>query len=241
MRQFVASLSALCLLVPHFAQADQQISELTTLIDSQFKNLTQELNVAQSYKAISASDPLDTLNFSVGFEVTTTNMEQDSRLLEKITPRESSNTNTLHMPKLQVRKGLSPGWDIGAYYSSLPDTDIHIYGGELRYSLFNRHQTLPALAVRGTYSYLSGVEDLNLTSTGLEFSVSRGFSGLTPYAGFGTTWVDGEDQLNGYRENLTQTKYFMGLNFNLGLFNFAAETEQNGESSTTKAKFGLRF
>jgi len=239
MRHIAASLSALCLLVPHAAQADQQINELTTLIDSQFKSLTQDLNVAQSYKAISASDPLDTLNFSVGFEVTTTNVEQDSMLLERITPRETS--NTLRMPKLHVRKGLSPGWDVGAFYSSLPDTDIHIYGGELRYSLFNRHQSLPALAVRGTYSYLSGVEDLYLTSTGLELSISKGFSGLTPYAGFGTTWVDGEDQLNGYRENLTHTKYFMGLNFNLGLFNFAAETEQNGESSTTKAKFGLRF
>ncbi|NOZ52983.1 MAG: hypothetical protein GXP08_07535 [Gammaproteobacteria bacterium] len=238
MQQLLISLSALCLFTAHSAQADQQINELTTLIDNQFKDLTQSLDVAQSYRVISTTKPLNTLNFNVGFEVTTTKVEPDS-LLEQITPRKSP--NALHMPRLHVRKGLPHGWDVGAFYSSLPDTDLQIYGGELRYSLFNQHRSLPALAVRGTYSYLSGVEDLYLTSTGLEFSVSKGFSGLTPYAGFGATWVDGEDELSGYRENLTQTKYFLGLNFNLGLFNFAAETQQNGESSTTKAKFGLRF
>jgi hypothetical protein len=85
------------------------------------------------------------------------------------------------------------------------------------------------------------VSDLFVTSTGVELSVSKGFSYVTPYAGIGTTWLDGEYALDGYASQLTQNKYFLGLQFDLGMFNLSAQTEQTGESSTTKATMGIRF
>ncbi|MEJ2181813.1 MAG: hypothetical protein P8Y28_15665 [Gammaproteobacteria bacterium] len=95
--------------------------------------------------------------------------------------------------------------------------------------------------MRGTYSQMTGMDDMYVTSTGLEFSVSKGFNTFTPYAGVGTTWVDGEYELNGYSSSLTQNKYFMGLQFDLGVFHLSAEAEQSGVESTIRAKSGIRF
>ena len=88
---------------------------------------------------------------------------------------------------------------------------------------------------------MSGMEDMYVTSTGLELSVSKGFNAFTPYAGIGTTWVDGEYELAGYTSRLTQNKYFMGLQFDLGIFHLSAEAEQSDVESTIRAKSGIRF
>jgi len=47
--------------------------------------------------------------------------------------------------------------------------------------------------------------------------------------------------LDGYTNHLTQNKYFMGLQFNLGIVSISAETEQLGDYASTKAKMGIRF
>ena len=100
---------------------------------------------------------------------------------------------------------------------------------------------MPEISVRGTYSQVTGITDMFVTSTGLEFSVSKGFSGFTPYAGVGTTRIDGDYALDGYSSHLTHNKYFMGLQFNLGVVSISAETEQQGDYASTKAKMGIRF
>ena len=42
-------------------------------------------------------------------------------------------------------------------------------------------------------------------------------------------------------ESDTLAKYFLGVNFNMGLINFAAEADKTGENSSYSAKFGLRW
>ena len=88
---------------------------------------------------------------------------------------------------------------------------------------------------------MTGMEDMYVTSTGVELSVSKGFNAFTPYAGIGTTWVDGEYELEGSTSRLTQNKYFMGLQFNLGIFHLSAEAEQSDVESSFRAKSGIRF
>jgi len=218
--------------------ADQQINELSNLINSQFKSYAENLSSAQSHRALSRRGASGASELNIGVELTSTTIERDS-FLEEYTSSESP--NILYLPKFHVNTGQNYGWNAGAFYSSVPASDIEIYGGELSYSLNTRHEYLPSVSVRGTYSQLTGVDDLLLTSTGLELSVSKGFSGLTPYAGIGTTRLDGEYQLDGYTSRLTHNKYFMGLQFNLGMFSLSAEAEQTDEESTTKAKMGFKF
>lgn len=218
--------------------ASQHMDQLATLIDSQFKSFADNLSASQSYKSLSRGKTSGAAALNVGFEYTNAEIEPNS-FLEEFTPKETP--DSLLIPRLQVNTGYSYGWNAGAFYSSVPDSDIEIYGGELSYSLISHNDYVPELSVRGTYSQVTGITDMFVTSTGLEFSVSKGFAGFTPYAGVGTTRIDGEYLLDGYSNHLSQNKYFMGLQFNLGIVSISAETEQQGDYASTKAKMGIRF
>ncbi|WP_455206540.1 hypothetical protein [Kaarinaea lacus] len=239
MKHCLLYISSLGLFLPYAVLADQSMSQFATVIDSQFKDYAENLSAAQSHRALSNADGTGALALDIGFEVATTKLEHDS-FLKPYTSKTSP--NTLETPKLHFSTRYSDGWNAGAFYSSVPDSDIHIYGGELQYLLMpNQRSALPSVSVRGTYSQMIGMEDMFVTSTGLELSVSKGFNAFTPYAGVGTTWVDGEYELDGNTSRLTQNKYFMGLQFKLGVFSLSAEAEQSGEESTIRAKSGFRF
>ena len=133
--------SALCLCVPYTVVADQHIDQFATVIDSQFKDYAENLSAAQSHKALTQSDS-GALALDVGFEIATTKIERDS-FLKSYTSKTSP--NILETPKLHVSTGYGKGLNAGAFYSSVPDSDIQIYGGELRYSLKpHQRSALPA-------------------------------------------------------------------------------------------------
>jgi len=142
---------------------------------------------------------------------------------------------------LHVSKGLPFGFDVGAFYTSVPSSNIGLVGGELSYALFEGGVISPAVSVRGTYSRLTGVDQLDMTTKGLELSISKGFAFFTPYAGVGQVWIDSATNTGWEDESLTKNKYFLGFNLNLGLMNIAAETEQTGDNTSTSAKIGVRF
>ncbi len=203
-----------------------------------FGGLITDLGTALSYRAVAPAEPLGWVGFDVGIEVSRTRMETGA--LDDVT--NGSASSTLYVPKVHLHKGLPLGFDIGAFYSNIPDSNIEVMGGELRYAIVDGSTLIPAVAIRGTYSALSGVEHFDLTTMGLELSISKGFAMFTPYAGIGTVRIDGASDLtNLVGTSVYETKYFLGLNFNLGLLNFAAETEQMGDSATTSAKVGVRF
>lgn len=217
------------------------IDNVDSLLQTEFKDLTADLGAALSYKAIRPAEPMGTLGFDIGFEVSSTSLESDA--LETATSGDETSSQLL-VPKLHVSKGLPFGFDVGAFYTSVPDSNIGLIGGELSYAIFEGGTISPAVSIRGTYSRLTGVDELDLTTKGLEVSVSKGFAMFTPYAGIGQVWIDSQaNTASGLLEDesLTKNKYFLGINFNLGLVNFAAETEQTGDNSSTSAKIGVRF
>ncbi len=159
----------------------------------------------------------------------------------------SSAPSSLVIPKLHLHKGLPFGFDVGAFYTSVPNSNMGLVGGELRYAIIDGSTLIPAISISGTFSHLTGVDDFDLITRGLELSVSKGFAFFTPYAGIGTVWIDSEtsnvslNSLGVKDESLTKNKYFLGFNLNLGLMNFAAETEKTGDNATVSGKLGVRF
>lgn len=207
-------------------------------LQNAFADLVEDLGAALSYKSLSPAEPLGLTGFDLGFEVSSTKMK--TKALDQAT--DGAAPSALLVPKVHLHKGLPFGIDVGAFMSKVPDSNINLVGGELKYAIISGGTLMPALALRGTYSKLSGVDKLSLSTNGLELSISKGFAMLTPYAGIGLVRIKGDSELvNLSAESLTSKKYFLGLNFNMGLLNFAAETEQTGENATTSAKIGFRF
>lgn len=226
------------LLLGQYAMADNHLDNIRQLDQDMFKSLTANMGSAIGYKAIIPGEPLESLGFNM-------NIPLSSNITEN-TPSEQAPTygqGRYLPPELRMFTGLPFGIEVGGFYTSVPLSDISLMGGEVSYALVeDRPLGGPAVSIRGTYTRLSGIQDFGLETRGLELAVSKGFAAFTPYAGLGTVWINGETGVDGLNnESLTQNKYFMGFNFNLGMMSFAAETEQTGDNASATAKFGVRF
>lgn len=234
--------AAILTLISAGAQADTNIRNLNVIIipQSDFRLLSEDLGAAFSYKAVAPAEPLGLTGFDIGLEATATKLE-NSAILQRASADNTS--STLVIPKLHIHKGLPLGLDIGAFYSSVPNSNIELWGAELRYALLTGSATTPAVAVRGSYTTLQGVDQLDFETKAIDVSISKGFTLLTPYAGIGKVWVDSTpDSSTGLRpEDFSYSKYFVGVNFNFGLINIAMETDKTGDATSYSAKFGWRF
>jgi hypothetical protein len=118
-----------------------------------------------------------------------------------------------------------------------------LWGAEVRYAILDGGTVTPALGLRGTYSKLSGINELDFHTTGLELLISMRLTIFTPYAGVGQIWTTSEPVgvPNLKKEEFTQGKYFVGGNLNFGLINLALEADKTGDAPSYSAKIGFRF
>lgn len=239
MKRSLTFLAVFLATIPSTNAADD-IDQINQLIQTDFRRLSEDLGAALSYKAVIPATPLGLTGFDLGVEVTATQLENRDAW-----DRASSGTapDTLYVPRLHLHKGLPLGFDIGAFYTSVPGSNIELWGAELRYAIIQGGALTPALGLRGTYSKLSGVDQLDFHTKGLELVVSKGFAIFTPYAGVGRVWTVSEPVgvTNVSKEEFTQGKYFVGGNVNLGLINLALEADKTGDATSYNAKLGFRF
>jgi len=232
----VAAAVALSPLAAHAAD----INSLGNLNQSQFRLLSEDLGATLSYKPLIPAEPLGVPGFDLGVAVTATELKNP--LLLSLASRGQSVKTTLPVATLRAHVGLPLGIDVGASYATVPDTNIGFFGGELRWAIVQGNTALPAVALRGSYTTTSGIDQLKVTTTGVDLSISKGIAMVTPYGGVGQVWVkstpSGVPTLKD--ESFTQTKYFVGVNVFLGV-NFALEVDSTGGITSYGAKVGLRF
>lgn len=218
-----------------------EINTLGALVQPEFKLFSEDLGAALSYKAVIPAEPLGITGFDLGLEVTSTEMKS-SALWSKATGGGSA-PSSLIVPKLHVHKGLPLNIDVGAFYSAVPTTNIKLYGGELRYAILEGGVAMPAVAIRGSVSKLTGVDQLSFGTKGLDISISKGFAMFTPYAGVGRVWVDSTPLATTglTKETFQLGKVFVGGNLNFGLINLALEYDKTGSAQSYSAKLGFRF
>lgn len=218
-----------------------EINTLNLLTQSEFHALSQDLGAALSYRALVPAEPLGLIGFDIGAGVTATEL-QHREVLAKASGG-ADVPKALPVTSVRAVKGLPFNIDIGASLGRVPTTGITTAGGELRWAFVPGGVLTPALAVRASYSQLSGLDQLKASSAGLDVSISKGFLFATPYAGIGTvttrTQVTGTTLLR--KERIQQTRVFGGVNVNLGLVNLAVEADKTGDATSYGVKAGFRF
>lgn len=219
--------------------AANDITSLGALTQAEFRILSEDLGSALSYKPVTPAEPLGVSGFDLGLEVSSTDMKRSSQAWLKAS---GSSISDLYVPKLHIAKGLPFNLDIAAFYSSIPSTNIKLYGAELRYAILDGGLTSPAVAIRGSYTKMRGVTQLAFDTKGLDVSISKGFTLFTPYAGIGQVWSDSNpNDPTLAAEKFNQGKVFGGVNMNFGLTNFALELDKTGSANSYSAKLGFRF
>lgn len=211
---------------PTAASTDIELPE--EFSQSDFEDLSRQVGIAISYAPLAPAEPLGILGFDVGMEVTAVDIDQDESFWTDAIAVDETPPSYLVIPKIHAQKGLPLGFDVGLEYAKAPGTNIGLIGGELKWAFVKGGTAVPALALRGSYTQLLGVDDFDLITYGADLSISKGFAFLTPYAGVGQIWISSReksDVINLDKENLSLTKGFIGLKLTLFVFSFVAEAD----------------
>jgi hypothetical protein len=209
-----------------------------SLVQGEFRGLSEDLGAAFAYKGVTPATALGTLGFDIGIEVTDTKVENSSAFRRAGADADSH----IVVPKLHVHKGLPGGFDIGAFIGGATEVDATLYGAELRYAILQDGLTTPAVGARLSGTKATGLGDLEVSTLALDAMISKRFTLVTPYAGAGIVRV--QSRLKGSslaEERFNQSRYFLGVNLNLLAANFAIEAEKMGDNNSISAKIGFRF
>ncbi|HCW93214.1 MAG TPA: hypothetical protein DHM44_06005, partial [Flexistipes sinusarabici] len=102
----------------------------------------------------------------------------------------------------------------------------------------------PALSIRGSFSKLEGVDELDITTQSGDILISKGFMMLTPYAGLSALRINGSENSDLVNfEDVHEVIYrgLAGLQFSpLPLFVINLEASI-GEVNQYGVKAGIRF
>jgi len=238
LKRGLVAVSLLAVSLPVVAADIDKINQLT---QDDFHKLSQDLGAALSYKPLTPTAPLGLTGIDLGLAVTATSIKNSDALKNA----GAGDHSTLPVPSLRLHKGLPLGLDVGVMVGAVPGTNVRLYGGELRYAIVAGGAATPAIGIRGSYTKLTGVDQLDFNTKGLDLSISKGFLMFTPYAGIGKVWVASAPKdlptATPTKESLSLNKVFVGINMNFGLTNLAFEGDRTGEATSYGAKLGFRF
>ena len=246
MKKIIVTLFALFAIVPNAYAGDADIEFPTaagSYLQSEFEDLSRQMGLAIAYRQAAPAETLGLLGFDIGIEVSQAKIDEDDSFWTKVSDDMPS---SLYVPKIRVQKGIPfIGMDIGASYAKIPQSDIKLMGAEIKYGLVEGGVATPAISVRGSYSTLDGIDDFDLSTYGLDLSISKGFAMITPYAGVGQTWIKSEytnssSGLGLKSEEITETKYFGGVRVALAILMLTFDVEQ-ADVTTYTGRISLGF
>ena len=125
-----------------------------------FKDFSKDAAGVLLYRAVAPAEPLGLTGFDIGVEMTATSMDNAKGYLKKAF-KDQSPPSYIYAPKIHAQKGLPFGFDVGLVYSEIPGTNIQYIGGEVKYAIISGGVLWPAVAIRGSYTQLMGVNELD--------------------------------------------------------------------------------
>lgn len=210
-------------------------------VQSDFRLIAEDVTAALDYKALGPAESTGITGIGVGGFVTYSKT-QDPNAWRRLT---GETVEEVGMVGAVAHKGLPGNIDLGAIYAQVPGTDARVYGGEVRVALLAGGIAEPALSVRGTYTKLTGSDDVDFDTLGGDVSLSKGFGPLTPYIGAGvvrtTAEVKGLAQFGIRKEDFNSNKLYAGLRLSLGFIELTPEVQRLGENTVYNVRLGVSF
>lgn len=225
------------------ASADFDFSCQNAPLDcqQQFRGVVEDTRAALNYKALGPAEATGLLGFGIGAFATYTETENPGAW-RSLT---GSDVDQVGMVGVVAHKGLPFGIDLGAFYTTVPGADVDVFGAEVRYAILEGGVASPALAVRGSYTATSGIDDLKYRSYGLDVSLSKGLTFVTPYVGAGYVWAtatpEGTLATQLDEEDVSSERFFVGARFSLLLLEITPEYERIGDNNTYNLRVGFSF
>lgn len=218
-------------------QADE-LDELGSLTQPEFRLLGEDLALALAYKGMQPAEPYGSIGFDIAVEASGVRLAH-----ETLWRRAGVDQSTVVLTRVSATKGLPLGFDIGGFAATAPGTGMRAYGGQLRYALSEGGIATPAVGLRAAVTRLEGVTQLDATTRSVDLSISKGFGPLTPYAGYGRVWAEATPARDTglADERIDGARAFAGLRFSLLLLEFGLEAERMHDATGYALKAGFAF
>lgn len=206
---------------------------------SDFRSIAEDITAGLNYKALGPAEATGITGIGVAAFASYTEVD-DPDAWQRLT---GEDVDAVGMAGLAVRKGLPLGFDVGAFYASVPGASAELYGAELRWAILEGGTAEPALAVRATYTRSNGIDDFDFESKGVDVSLSKGLTFITPYVGYGYVWAEADpNNVAGLqKEDVDASRFFVGARIGLLIFDITPEYENIDGRSTYNLLLGLSF
>lgn len=186
------------------------------------------------------------LGFDIGLAATAVPIDTNASYWQRAVENDFTVSDHLAVPRLIVSKGLSVA-TISAQIAKVPDSDVQVWGASLDVPIISGGIVAPTLSVRGAWSQIRGIEELDLKTYGAELFLSKAFGPITPYIGAGVTRSDSEGNIDlpnantiVLRDESQSDRLTVGVRISLLLPKIVVEATQGEERSyAAKVAFGL--
>ena len=223
-KSILSVLFVLTLALPAMARTDFNVDVLD---QADFRSFSQDLGMAISYVPLSPAAPLgDTLpGFDAGVEASYVKLDKSSLWYQHMDKSVTATgttidlPNALAIPRVHIQVGLPIiPLDFGVSISKIPNSSIKLVGYEAKYAILEGGIAMPAVAIRGAYTKLSGIDALDISTKSVDLSISKGIVIFTPYAGVGYVWISSEPNQSAtfigtrlQNEEIRKSKGFAGV------------------------------
>jgi len=200
-----------------------------SLTQGQWKTFVQQIGAIATFKSLASAEPLDKFNFNIGIDYSNTPIDQHNLAwINTFThPDEDCPLgDAITIPTLRARMGLSDNMDIGAYWTTAPGANYGMVGAELKYTFLRESEELPAVAVRGSFTILTGVPDYDFNIYSVDLVTSKKIAMFTPYVGFrGSLGIGTEttSKVNLNTERILFTQGFAGVSYSIWILSITVE------------------
>jgi len=223
-----------------FSVFSNDITFTGSMTQEDFSQFTKEFGTVISFNPISPAEKLGTLGFDIGGELIVSDINSNANYWLS----SGNQDNQLITTRLHFQKGLPKGIDIGGMYFKVQDTNASGWGLSIKYTLVDENLVLPSLSFRGTYTKLSGVEDLSMDTMSVGALLSKDFLIITPYASIEAVKISASehsDLINLHSTDETVIRKALGLKFTFFPFLSINGEYSFGEINQYSVKVAFKF
>lgn len=210
-----------------------------SLTQAQWKTFVRQVGTISTFKSLASAEPLGTMNFKIGLVYSSTPIDQrDPAWINTFTHPDADCPlgDAIVIPTIRAGMGISENIDIGVLWTTAPDANYGMVGGEVKYQFLKESEKLPAAAVRGSFSMLTGVSDYNLNVYSIDVIASKKFAMFTSYAGFRGSLAIGTEtttKVNLNKESILIPQGYAGVSYSIWMLNLAAEYDVSNVNTFT--------
>jgi hypothetical protein len=213
------------------------------ITQSEFSQFSRVVSQAIFGTPVGPARTSGVLHFDVGLSATLVAVDKNAAYWQHSVPAGSNFTRGgyLAVPRLVASKGFGFA-TVSGMYAKVTDSEIKTWGAAVDIPIVHGTIATPELALRGSYSTLTGSQNFDAKTYGAELFLSKGIGPFTPYGAVGKMRSDAHGKV-GTRTLTDQanlTRFTAGVRMSLLLPKLTIEASQ-AEVRSYAAKISIGF